>query len=51
MGNHRGEPGFVSHFDRVEGFCQRADLVDLDEDRVGTAFFDAAGQELYVGYE
>jgi hypothetical protein len=35
----------------VEGLGERADLVDLDQDRVGDALVDAAGQALGVGDE
>ena len=37
--------------DGVEGLGERADLVDLDEDRVGRAGVDAAGEPLGVGDE
>jgi len=41
----------VSHFDSVQCFCQRTDLVYFNQDRVGTAFFDTHCKEIYVGYE
>jgi hypothetical protein len=34
----------VRHLDGVERFGQRADLVDLDQDRVGDAHLDAVAQ-------
>jgi hypothetical protein len=37
--------------DRFERFAERADLIDLHEDRVGAAFIDAALKELRVGDE
>ena len=43
--------GLARHRDRGERLGQRADLVDLDEDRVGHAGVDAAPQALGVGDE
>ncbi len=43
--------GLLSHLDGVEGFGDGADLVDLDENRVGGAHLDALGQTLGVGDE
>ena len=43
--------GPLGHLDHVEGFGQRADLVDLDQDGVGHALLDALGQPLRVGHE
>ncbi len=37
--------------DRVEGFAERADLVELDEDRVGRALVDTALQALDIRHE
>ena len=37
--------------DGFERLGQRADLVDLDQDRVGAALFDARGQTFGVGDE
>jgi hypothetical protein len=34
----------VREFDGGERLGQRADLVDLDQDRIGTAVLDAVGQ-------
>ena len=51
MADHRGPPGALGHFDRGERFGQRADLVDLDEDRVGDLLLDAFLQDLRVGDE
>jgi hypothetical protein len=47
----RGVAGALGHLDGGEGFGQRADLVDLDEDRVGDALGDAFAQDLGVGDE
>ena len=41
----------AGHPDRLEGLGQGADLVDLDEDRVGDAGLDPAAQALGVGDE
>jgi hypothetical protein len=41
----------VGHLDGLEGLGEGADLVDLDEDRVGDAVGDAAGEALGVGDE
>ena len=41
----------VGELDGVERFGERTDLVHLDEDGVGTAFVDAALEELDVGDE
>ncbi len=51
MRNHCGVTGALGHFDGGEGFCQRADLVDLDQDRVGDTLLDAFTQNLGVGDE
>ena len=41
----------MRHLDRLKGFRQGADLVDLDQDRVGNTFRDAAAQPLRIGDE
>ena len=41
----------MRHIDGVEGFGQRADLVDLDEQRVGEAVLDPLLQPQRVGDE
>ena len=46
-----GVAGALGHLDGGEGFGQRADLVDLDQDRVGDALVDAFLQDLGVGDE
>ena len=51
MGHHGGVARPVGHLDGVQGLGQRADLVDLDEDGVGNALFNAGGQALDVGDE
>jgi len=45
----RGVAGIFSHFDGLQGFREGADLVRLDEDRVGDAFFDAFFEDAGVG--
>ena len=49
--HHRRVAGAVGHIDGGERLGQRADLVDLDQDRVGGAFLDAAAEALDVGDE
>jgi hypothetical protein len=51
VADHGGVAGALGHLDGGEGFGQRADLVDLDEDRVGDALVDAFLQDLGVGDE
>src|SRR3546814_2475624 len=41
----------VRHIDRVERFTERADLVDLDEQRVGEAVLDPLFEPQRVGDE
>jgi hypothetical protein len=36
----------VGHFDGFQRLGQRADLVDLDQDRIGDTLLDAIGQAL-----
>mmetsp|Transcript_81542 Transcript_81542/g.226847 ORF Transcript_81542/g.226847 Transcript_81542/m.226847 type:complete len:508 (+) Transcript_81542:825-2348(+) len=47
----RGVAGALGHLDGGEGLGQCADLVDLDQDRVGDALVDAFLQDLGVGDE
>ena len=42
--HHAGVAGTVRHLDRVQRFRQRADLVDLDQHRIGQPSFDARGR-------
>ena len=49
--DHRGVAGALGHLDRGEGLGQGADLVDLDQDRVGDVLLDAFSQDLGVGDE
>jgi hypothetical protein len=37
--------GRIGHRDRRQRFAQRADLVDLDQDRVGDALVDALAED------
>ena len=46
-----GVAGALGHIDRGECLGERADLVDLDQDRVADARLDAARQALDVGDE
>src|SRR3954471_15766413 len=47
--HHRGIAGLVGHLDGRKRLGQRADLVDLDQDRVGPSRLDAVRQALDVG--
>src|SRR6476661_10715899 len=49
--NDGGIARLVGHRDRFQGFGQRADLVDLDQDRVGHALFDAFLEDARIGDE
>src|SRR6218665_3898344 len=49
--DHGGVAGALGHFYRGKGFGQRADLVDLDQDRVGDALVYALLEEPGVGHE
>ena len=51
MRHHRGIAGAMRHIDGGEGLGQRADLVDLDQDRIGDAFSDAARKAGRIGDE
>ena len=51
MGHHAAVTRLVRHVDGVEGFRERADLIDLDEDRVCDPLADAAPESLRVGHE
>ena len=51
VAHHSGVAVAFGQVDRFERLGQRADLVDLDQDRVGTALFDAGGQAFGVGDE
>ena len=51
MRNHRGVAVAAAQVDGFQGLGDGADLVDLDEDGVGHAFFNAALQPLDVGDE
>ena len=51
VAQHSGVGIFLGHLDGVEGLGERADLVDLYQDRVCHALGDALGKELGVGDE
>ena len=51
MGNHRRVAGLAGHGDRIQGLRQGADLVELDQDRVGHTLVDALLQDLGIGHE
>ena len=51
MGDNSGVTGAVRHLDGVERLSQGADLVDLDEDRVGNLLLNAGGEAGNVGDE
>ena len=46
-----GVAGLAGHLDGVDRFGDGADLVELDQNRVGDAFGDAALQALGIGDE
>jgi hypothetical protein len=49
--DHRQESSRTSHLDRFESLGERADLVQLDQDRVGDAVLDPLPQALGVRHE
>src|SRR6185437_3309244 len=51
VADHAAEPGPVRQAHRVQGLGHRANLVQLDQQRVRRAFGDAAAQPLGVGDE
>ena len=51
MRHYGGHAGAARHVDRVVGLRQSADLIELDQDRVGYAFVDAPPQPFGVGHE
>jgi hypothetical protein len=51
VAHHGGVAVEMGEFDSVECFRQRADLVDLDEDRVGRAALQAHGKTVGIGHE
>ena len=51
MADHAGVAGPARQVDRLQGFGERADLIHLDQDRVGHAQIEAALQAGAVGHE
>src|SRR5215831_10132988 len=51
MRHDRGVSGLIGHLDRCERLGEGADLVDLDEDRVGATVLDAVGKPFHIGNE
>ena len=51
VGDHRGPTCFVGHLDGGHGLGQSADLIELDEHRIGDPPVDALGYDLRVGHE
>src|SRR5690625_7989722 len=49
MGDYSGVACVLGHLDGVEGFRQRADLIDLNQYGVGDFFIDAFLQNFGVG--
>lgn len=49
--DNSGVASVFRHLDSSQSFGQRTDLVELDQDGVSDAFFDAFFQDLGVGYE
>src|SRR5713101_3771527 len=50
MRNNRVVSRLARQLNRVDRFRHRADLVQLDQNRIGDAFVDSARQPLCVGY-
>ena len=51
MGEYAAVAGAVRQLDRIQGLAERADLVDLDQERIRDAALDAFGENLRVGHE
>src|SRR5690606_2120234 len=51
VGNYRGVTGRLGHLNGFQGLGQRANLVELDQDRVADALVDAFLENLGVGHE
>ena len=51
MRHHDSVASFESHLDCIERFRQRTDLVDLHQNGIGAAMFDAVGEPGDVGDE
>ena len=51
MGHDGAVVGVPCHRNGFHGFRERADLVHLDQDRVGEATLDAVGEALGIGHE
>jgi hypothetical protein len=49
--DYRSVPVCARQFDAAQGFRNRADLVQLDQDGVGDVLLDAFGENLGVGNE
>jgi hypothetical protein len=49
MRDDGGVARLTRHFDGGKSLAQRANLIDLDQDRVGDAFFDALSQPRDLG--
>src|SRR5690606_14567102 len=49
--DHRGVAGGLGHLDGFQGLGQRADLVELDQDRVADALLDTFLEDAGVGHE
>ena len=51
MRDDAGVAGRARHLDGRQGFAERADLVELDQDRIAGVLADAAFQALGIGHE
>ncbi len=51
MRNHRRVASIFGHFDRVQRLAQRADLIELDQNRIGDIVVDTALQDCSIGHE
>ncbi len=51
MGDHHSEIGVLGQPNRLEGFRERPNLVQLDENRVGRLFVDSPLENPGIGHE
>ena len=42
---------FSGHLHSIQCFCEGTDLIELDEDRIGHAHPDSAGQSFGIGHK
>ena len=51
MRNHSAPTGFLGHLDGGNGFTEGTDLIEFDQNSVGSIFADAASHTFDVGHE